>query len=1006
MRVFLVIFGGILGASFAFGSLGMFGAILGALVGFAIGDLARSRSRIFDLEKEVEALRKEARTGARSPVAGVGARSSQHPDSRCAVAPEEPGFEASGSEEESPYSPSSGVGARSSQHPDSTPAVAPEESALEGLDTESVDPAASTATLYVSRYSRVSDGRPYAAREASSHSGPAAPEAPSHAPRAGDSEAAGGKFGAQRTPNDTASSQSSASSRSATSTPSGAKSPPPSNELPLVKAIRDYFTGGNTLVRVGIVILFIGVAFLLRYVAEHTHVPIELRLSGVAIGAVVLLALGWRLRKKRLGYALTLQGGAIGILYLTVFAALRLFHVMGPGPAFAILVILAAFSAALAILQDSMALALLAISFGFLAPVMASTGEGNHVILFSYYAILNLGILAIAWFKAWRPLNVVGFLFTFVIGTSWGVLKYRPEFFPTTEPFLIAFFILYVAIAVLFSIRQRPALRGYVDGTIVFGVPVVAFGLQAAMVHDWPFASAYSALAVSAIYLLLAWALHRGRRDTQRMLVEAFMALGIAFLTLAVPLALDGRWSSATWALEGAALVWIGCRQQRRLPRAFGSLLQLASGVIFMSDLLAPRSGIPVLNSACLGGVMIAVASVFAAHSLLRAREKLSTYELPFAPVLFFWGLIWWLIAGLTEIGVEVSGPQEVAWGVVFLSVTALISSEVHRRLDIAVARFPPLALIAVMVLYALLQVVNVKHPVMNGGWFAWPVAFALFYFLCRRHEGRDIVWSPRPQHMVSALLLIALLAWELSWQVDYAVRGGGSWPAIAWVLVPAVVLYLLPKLCARFSWPFKAHEETYVALVGAVLSAYLILWSVGTNLTMPGDPYPLPYVPVMNPLDLAHVFVLLVLARHGLHLQKAQYRAFSDFDGPQLMWLLAILTFIWLNAVLLRTMHHWAAIPYEPEALFKSTLVQTALTIFWTVLALGTMLFATRRSVRYVWIIGAVLMAVVIGKLFLIDLSRIGTVERIVSFVGVGVLMLVVGYFSPLPPSRKEATA
>jgi uncharacterized membrane protein len=114
---------------------------------------------------------------------------------------------------------------------------------------------------------------------------------------------------------------------------------------------------------------------------------------------------------------------------------------------------------------------------------------------------------------------------------------------------------------------------------------------------------------------------------------------------------------------------------------------------------------------------------------------------------------------------------------------------------------------------------------------------------------------------------------------------------------------------------------------------------------------------------------------------------------------------FIWLNAVLLRTLHYWAGVPYELEALFRSTLVQTSLTIFWTVLALATMLFATRRSVRFVWIAGAVLMAVVIGKLFLIDLSRIGTVERIVSFVGVGLLMLVVGYFSPLPPTQKEAT-
>jgi uncharacterized membrane protein len=252
-------------------------------------------------------------------------------------------------------------------------------------------------------------------------------------------------------------------------------------------------------------------------------------------------------------------------------------------------------------------------------------------------------------------------------------------------------------------------------------------------------------------------------------------------------------------------------------------------------------------------------------------------------------------------------------------------------------------------------------------------------------------------------LLLIALLTWELAWQIDHAVKGGGSWPAIAWALAPGVALYLLPRLTARFRWPFAAHEETYVAVVGIVLALYLALWSLLTNLTLPGDPYPLPYVPVLNPLDLAQAFVLLVLARYGLHLHEARYPALADVKPPHLVWALAALVFIWLNGILLRTLHYWEGVPYEPEALFRSTLVQTSVSIFWTVLALATMLFATRRSQRFVWIVGAALLAVVIAKLFLIDLSGVGRVDRIVSFIGVGLLTLVVGYFSPVPPARRE---
>ncbi len=60
------------------------------------------------------------------------------------------------------------------------------------------------------------------------------------------------------------------------------------------------------------------------------------------------------------------------------------------------------------------------------------------------------------------------------------------------------------------------------------------------------------------------------------------------------------------------------------------------------------------------------------------------------------------------------------------------------------------------------------------------------------------------------------------------------------------------------------------------------------------------------------------------------------------------------------------------------------------------------RQRNRTAWLAGAILLGVVIAKLFLVDLSRSGSVERIVSFVGVGVLMLIVGYFSPLPPARE----
>ncbi len=159
----------------------------------------------------------------------------------------------------------------------------------------------------------------------------------------------------------------------------------------------------------------------------------------VALFGIGLLVLGWRLRDAATAPTRSsVQGGGIGVLYLTIYASFALYNLLPAALAFALLVVVTAAATALAVLQDARALAVLGIVGGFLAPVLVSTGSNDHVALFSYYAVLDFAILGIAWFKAWRMLNVLGFLFTFGIGTLWGIDGYTPEKFATTEPFLVS----------------------------------------------------------------------------------------------------------------------------------------------------------------------------------------------------------------------------------------------------------------------------------------------------------------------------------------------------------------------------------------------------------------------------------------------------------------------------------------------------------------------------------------------------------------------------------------
>jgi uncharacterized membrane protein len=763
-----------------------------------------------------------------------------------------------------------------------------------------------------------------------------------------------------------------------------------------------YLTGGNVVVRVGIIVLFFGVAFLLKYAADRGRLPIEIRLIGVTLGAIALLMGGWRLRRRNENYGLALQGGGIGLLYLTVFAALRLYDLIPAGFAFALLVAIAALSVVLALLQDSRTFAVLGTAGGFLAPVLASTGAGSHVALFSYYALLNAVILAIAWFKAWRSLNLVGFVFTFVIGASWGYGYYRPEQFATTEPFLLLFFLFYTAIAVLFALRQPVELRGYVDGTLVFGTPLIAFALQAAMVRTYPFGLAWSAFGFAAFYLALAWALLLQGRARLRLLIEAFLATGVVFATLAVPLALDGQWTAAVWALEGAALVWVGVRQDRGLARAFGALLQLSAGLRFLINLPYPPDALPVLNGVYLGGLVVSLAGLFSAFYPWRHRERLCPQEIAVAGVLFAWGLLWWFGMGLNEIDRYLSDRYTMGAVLSFFAASCAIAAYLERGLTWPWLRYPAFGLLPVLFVLAYIAADALPHPFARVGWFGWPLALAAHYFIVYRFDREDTPYL-RFLHAGALWLIALIMAWEFHWAIDHWVQGAGTWPLIAWALAPMLVILVIAGLGRRFAWPVKRHWTLYLSLGLAPVAAFLWLWIWVVNLSSRGDPWPLSYLPVLNPLDVMTGLALAALLYWGLQRRALRQEGWSRPLRRGLSASLAVTAFLWLNAILVRTVHYWGDVPFTAPAMFQSMVLQASLSLFWSLLALLLMVFATRQGLRPLWMVGAGLLAVVVVKLFVIDLSSAGTVERIVSFLGVGILLLIIGYLSPVPPREQR---
>jgi uncharacterized membrane protein len=778
----------------------------------------------------------------------------------------------------------------------------------------------------------------------------------------------------------------------------------PSMDEVILRVLRSYFTGGNLVVRVGIIVLFFGVAFLLKYTAEHVQLSIQLRLIGVALGAVGLFVLGWVLRERRRGFSLALQGGAIGLLYLTLFAALRMYALIPAGMTFGLMAGLGVISCLLAVRQDSLALAMLGATGGFLAPVLATTGQGNHVVLFSYYAVLNLFIVVQAWFKAWRPLNLLAFVFTFGVGTAWGVMRYEPSQFATTEPFLLFFFLAFIAIAVLFAFRTAPRLGHYVDGTLVFGTPVVAMALQMELVRDFTHGRTWSAVGAGLLYLALAAWLQQAQRGSLRLLKESFLALGVAFLTLAEPLWLDDTLTAAIWALEGAALVWVGLRQGRWLPAASGVLLQFAAAVAYLAQREALLALIAVANAQYVGALLLAIAGLISARVAAEPYSILKRLGQTPSSLLLAWGLGWWLYAGVNEVQDFLPRAWQSGALLGLGAATALACGALVRPLSWPALRVPALLIWPVMVLAACLWPMQRLHPSSEGGWLAWPAAFAVLWLNMKWHEASLQTRDAALLHGFALWLLALLFSWELVWQIQQVTAPGTVWAMAGGALVPALLLAVLTGSVVEKWWPLRNHPADFRRWVAAGLAALLVVWSLWFGSVSDGAATPLRYLPLLNPLDIVVGVALLTVARWLVMVWRAGTQL---FQRDQQQWMIAALVaalFFWVNAVLLRTMHYFGGVPYHFTAMAADSAVQAALSIFWTLLALGSMLWANRSGLRVVWFCGAGLMAVVVAKLAFVDLVQVGTVPRIISFLVVGGLMLVIGYFSPLPPAKGSA--
>jgi uncharacterized membrane protein len=417
--------------------------------------------------------------------------------------------------------------------------------------------------------------------------------------------------------------------------------------------------------RIGILAVLIGMAWFLKLAIDNHWIgPLGRVLIGLVAGAGLI---AWSERFRAKGYAAfsySLKSVGSGILYLSLWAAFSLFHLIPGSVAFAAMIAVTAFNGFLAWEQDSELLALYAIAGGFGTPLLVSTGENHEVALFSYMLLLNVTVLILVTLRPWSRLLFGAFSGTVFYATGWGFSYYSSQQMGTTAFFFACFFI-------LFALAPRLVLLKQADGvdaaqatstwdklaTVILPILNASLGFLAFYnlleSKHWESAEPWLAVVFAGFYLLLLRLPAVGRwRANPVLLSELHLAAAVVFLTIAIPLKASGRWLTIGWLAEGAALLWVAGRARTKFLSIL-ALLCLALALVALVTVDPTTSNTPIFNARFATYLVGIAVFAFAAWTAYRCAMEQRDTSLPWpgiaaASVLVVNGLI--LLAAGREI--------------------------------------------------------------------------------------------------------------------------------------------------------------------------------------------------------------------------------------------------------------------------------------------------------------------------------------------------------------------
>ena len=344
--------------------------------------------------------------------------------------------------------------------------------------------------------------------------------------------------------------------------------------------------GENLISKIGIAILVLGVAIGTKYAIEHELIsPLTRIIMGYMVG-VVLLGFAMKLKRNYDNFSAVLLSGAMAILYFITFAAYNFFGLIPQFLTFTIMVFFTVFTVLASLNYNKPIIAHFGLVGAYLIPFLLSDGTGKVVVLFSYMAIINAGILAIAFRKYWKSLNYVAFGLTWMIYVSWYMSSYQVEsHFTIASIFLLIFFAGFYSTFLVYKLAKKEKFDS-TDVILILANSFIFYGMGYAILDNYPKGNQLLGLFTlcnAFLHSIISVLIYK-HKLADRNLFYMVSGLVLIFIAIAIPVQFDGNWVTLLWAGEAALLFWIGRTKKAPVYEGLSYLIMVLSFLSLFQD--------------------------------------------------------------------------------------------------------------------------------------------------------------------------------------------------------------------------------------------------------------------------------------------------------------------------------------------------------------------------------------------------------------------------------------